>query len=137
MLKNVMKKKLNKKGFTLAELLVVVAILAILVAVSIPIFTSQIDKARRSTDLANVRAAKAAAASKYLGEEASGDFYYDAAAGELKAASGSTSTGIKAYGQSSSALTEVTGVTGTPKDKILKVTIANTDGEVTMEWVTP
>ena len=38
-MRNVLKTKLNKKGFTLAELLVVVAIIAILVAVSIPIFT--------------------------------------------------------------------------------------------------
>ena len=37
----------NKKGFTLAELLVVVAIVAILVAISVPIFTSQLGKARR------------------------------------------------------------------------------------------
>ena len=32
-------KKTNKKGFTLAELLVVVAIIAVLVAIAIPIFT--------------------------------------------------------------------------------------------------
>ena len=37
----IMKTKINRKGFTLAELLVVVAILAILVAVSIPIFTGK------------------------------------------------------------------------------------------------
>ena len=43
-------KKLTKKGFTLAELLIVVAILAILVAVSIPIFTSKLDEAKRATD---------------------------------------------------------------------------------------
>lgn len=48
-------KKLNKKGFTLAELLVVVAIIGVLVAVSIPIFTSQLEKAREATDMANIR----------------------------------------------------------------------------------
>lgn len=52
-------KKLNKKGFTLAELLVVVAIIGVLVAVSIPIFTSQLEKAREATDLANMRSAYA------------------------------------------------------------------------------
>ena len=56
-----MNKKLTKKGFTLAELLIVVAILAILVAVSIPIFTSKLHDAKDSTDKANMRAAKAAA----------------------------------------------------------------------------
>lgn len=33
-----------KKGFTLAELLIVVAIIAVLVAISIPIFSSQLEK---------------------------------------------------------------------------------------------
>jgi prepilin-type N-terminal cleavage/methylation domain-containing protein len=32
----------NKKGFTLAELLIVVAIIGVLVAISIPIFTAQV-----------------------------------------------------------------------------------------------
>ena len=39
-----MKKK--RKGFTLAELLIVVAIIAVLVAIGIPIFTSQLEKSR-------------------------------------------------------------------------------------------
>ena len=47
------------KGFTLAELLIVVAIVAILVAVSIPIFSGQKEKAARATDIANARAIKA------------------------------------------------------------------------------
>ena len=47
----------ENKGFTLAELLIVVAIIAVLVAISIPIFTSQLEKAREATDLANVRSA--------------------------------------------------------------------------------
>ena len=49
----------NKKGFTLAELLIVVAIIGVLVAISIPIFTSQLEKSREATDLANVRSAYA------------------------------------------------------------------------------
>ena len=36
-----MKTKKNKKGFTLAELLIVVAIIAVLVAIAIPVFTTQ------------------------------------------------------------------------------------------------
>ena len=59
-------KKLNKKGFTLAELLVVVAIIGVLVAISIPIFTSQLEKSREATDLANLRAARAEASAAYL-----------------------------------------------------------------------
>ncbi len=46
----------NKKGFTLAELLIVVAIIAVLVAVAIPVFTAQLNKAKYATDVANARA---------------------------------------------------------------------------------
>lgn len=46
----------HKRGFTLSELLIVVAIIGVLVAISIPIFTSQLHKAEVATDWANVRA---------------------------------------------------------------------------------
>ena len=58
--------KSNKKGFTLAELLVVVAIIAVLVAISIPIFTSQLHKAQVATDQANLRAYYAEIQADYL-----------------------------------------------------------------------
>lgn len=54
-----MKKMNNKRGFTLAELLIVVAIIAVLVAISIPIFTTQLEKSREAVDAANLRAAYA------------------------------------------------------------------------------
>lgn len=57
-LKNKMK---NKKGFTLMEMLIVVAIMVVLVAVSIPVFTNQLNKAKTTTDDANLRAARSVA----------------------------------------------------------------------------
>ena len=51
----------NRRGFTLGELLIVVAIIGVLVGISIPIFTSQLEKSRQATDMANMRSAKAAA----------------------------------------------------------------------------
>lgn len=52
-------KKMNKKGFTLAELLIVIAIIAILIAIAIPIFAAQLENARIQTDHANIRSAYA------------------------------------------------------------------------------
>ena len=49
----------RKKGFTLAELLIVVAIITVVVAIVIPVFTSQIEKSREATDAANIRNAYA------------------------------------------------------------------------------
>lgn len=45
--------KKRRGGFTLAELLIVVAIIGILVAVAIPVFSSTLDKTKEATCLAN------------------------------------------------------------------------------------
>ncbi len=98
-----MQKMKSKKGFTLIEMLIVVGIIAILVAVSIPMVNSSLEKARRATDAANERAAKAEFTIKYLSEN---DFptstdntkathVYDAASGDLK-----TDDSVAAYGKS-------------------------------------
>lgn len=72
-------KKLNKKGFTLAELLIVVAIIAVLVAISIPIFTNQLEKAREATDASNIRAAYAEVSADALTEGGDVKEFYVAA----------------------------------------------------------
>ncbi|MBR2677164.1 MAG: prepilin-type N-terminal cleavage/methylation domain-containing protein [Solobacterium sp.] len=55
----------NKKGFTLAELLIVVAIIGVLVAISIPIFNKQIEKSREAYDIATMRQAASLAVEYY------------------------------------------------------------------------
>lgn len=141
------KLKKNKKGFTLAELLIVVAIIGVLVAVSIPIFTSQLEKAREATDVANMRAAKAEAVSIYLsggaqkdviqGSTATADVsegftaYYDAVNGKLTNAAPS-----KPYGKGTSTdakNTELGYTNGDYTNSVIKVTVATT-GDVTLEW---
>ena len=52
-----MKRTIN--GFTLIEMLIVIAILAVLIPITIPVFASQLEKVREAADLANVRSAYA------------------------------------------------------------------------------
>ena len=51
-----LKKLQNKKGFTLMEMLIVVAIIAVLVAIAIPVFNGALTKYKEAADVANVRA---------------------------------------------------------------------------------
>ena len=129
----------NKKGFTLAELLIVVAIIGVLVAISIPIFSSQLEKSRKAVDLANVRSAKAAAAAEYMNTDMteSKTYYYDAATGtvmNLQAARGN----IKGYGKSHHPFDQdKDGASGTPNtgeaSGVVAVTI-KADGTQSAKW---
>ena len=56
----------EKDGFTIAELLIVVAIVAVLVAIAIPVFTSSLDESRYATDEANARSIYAEMRADYL-----------------------------------------------------------------------
>lgn len=48
-------KKMNKKGFTIVELVIVIAVIAILAAVMIPTFSNIVDKANDSAALQKAR----------------------------------------------------------------------------------
>ena len=68
-MQELMNKRRNQKGFTLAELLIVVAIIAVLVAIAIPIFTAQLEKSREATDKANLRSAYAEVSAALLDDD--------------------------------------------------------------------
>lgn len=71
-----LKKFTNKKGFTLMEMLIVVAIIAILIAIAIPTFNSSLNKAKVGTDTANIRSGYAAAKVEVLTGKVAKDTTY-------------------------------------------------------------
>ncbi len=58
-------KILNRKGFTLGELLIVVAIIGVLVAIAIPIFNRHMEKSREAYDIYTMRQAASAGIDLY------------------------------------------------------------------------
>ncbi len=73
-----MKKRLDKKGFTLIEMLVVIAIIAVLVAVIIPVVVSATTKANAATDAANLRSVLGQANSLLMTKNADGSLLQSA-----------------------------------------------------------
>ena len=110
----------------------------VLVAISIPIFTSQLRKAQVATDQANARAGKAAAVAAALEAqpESVSTYYYNAKTGVVVL---NDKTGIEAYGKTKDAKNtdNIEGVTSTTgenlTEKIVKVVIG-TDNTVTVTW---
>ncbi len=58
-------KKANRKGFTLAELLIVVGIIAVLVGIAIPVYRHKAEKAKEAYDIHTMRQAASAAIDLY------------------------------------------------------------------------
>lgn len=145
-----LKEKLNAKlskngGFTLVEMLIVVAIIAILIAISIPLIGANLEQARVGVDQANERTALSMAEAYYLSNydtlrtETSVDLYYyiveDTHAGKIaKDASEKPTNGAFNYGLSETDRGIGTATPAQPKGAGIKITI-NGSGDVTaLAW---
>ena len=73
-----MKKRLDKKGFTLIEMLVVIAIIAVLIAIIIPTVTAATTKVNAATDAANLRSVLGQANSLLMANNADGSLLQSA-----------------------------------------------------------
>ena len=93
-----LKKLTNKKGFTLMEMLIVVAIIAILVAIAIPTFNSSLNKARVATDEANLRAEYAETMVEYLDKLATGKTVTDNTVSESVTMTGNSEASVQIGG---------------------------------------
>jgi len=129
-----MKKLLSKKGFTLMEMLIVVAIIVILVAISIPTFANSLESAKKATDAANFRSAEAAFVMQTMNGADPNKvvpgkyYYYDFKEGMFIGKNGSvefTADTVKTAAESSKSLAECT-----------KHMTGSTRAYITIKWET-
>ena len=80
-MRNLKAKLKSNNGFTLIEMLVVVALIAILLAIAVPMVNSSMEKAREATDAANERSALGLAYVEIMSDNSdlmkNGTMYYE------------------------------------------------------------
>ncbi len=144
------KKRKSQGGFTLVEMLIVVAVIAILIAVSIPMVTSTLEKSRVAVDQANERDAQSLAAAWYLTADqqerklASNDgtrpywLVYTVDAESHQGKIGMIGVPYSGYGLSTAERGFGNGaVKKSPKGRTILIKM-DTDGTIiTLEWVDP
>ena len=143
-----LKKFTNKKGFTLMEMLIVVAIIAILIIIAIPTFNSALAKARAATDVANIRSGYAAALVEAMtngvDKTDTNNTYYLLKDGSVSNAAADATNRYTTQGESKNATAnttiggkfEVNGTVKWEKNYNVSYTVTDVDGVPTVTTIT-
>ena len=126
----------DQKGFTLVEMLIVVAFIGILIAVSIPMVTGTLEKARHAVDDANFRDAAALGSIEYLQDpdNAAGTYTYYTNKAQQGVLVKSTGTPAGGYTQYTAQCTGGTSDCESGRSGAkLQVEVAG-NGDVTVTW---
>ena len=122
-----MKRLVNKKAFTIMEMLIVVAIIAVLVAIAVPTFNGALTKSKEAADVANVRADYAQVTIDYL---TGSDANFPTAADSLQT---TLRTDLN-YGDKLTVEATTAGSTDSWTIKYTADKLTNKDGGDTFEW---
>lgn len=139
-MKNLKTKIKKQGGFTLVEMLIVVAIIAILIAIAVPLVNNALESAREATDSANERAALGIAMAEVLadGKLAGQDVSTSSASAYYKIDNTSTRQGslVKTddkpdgYGKG----TKLGSVSDIHTNKVIKITYDPTKTDEEKQW---
>ncbi len=121
-----MQRKNNKKGFTLAELLIVVAIIAVLVAIAVPLFVGALNNAKEAAEDANIRSLRSYGATYILMMQDDDKFYatcYDEETGLLVSADKGFQLEATMSDEGAFTITNITKVSTTGENKVEGTTV--------------
>ena len=131
----------SKKGFSLVELMIVVVIMAILVAVAVPIFNSVTGNAREKTCIDNQRQIMTSITNLFMGEGISGtgnSISIEFKKAGIGFATGSTAEGLSTFSGGKITLSDIqncfktTPICGDDTQTITAVIAANVGGTATV-----
>lgn len=102
-------KKMNNNGFSLVELIIVIAIMAILVGALAPQFMKYVESSRQSTDIQNASAIRSAVEAAVAEGEITGDVTVSVSSNAILVSGTGVATALNDTGLSTSTACKSTG----------------------------